>query len=56
MAMARVIMVDDSGLYRLITVHWLECNRLIMTASIRSMDAVAWIKKYLVAASVDRGL
>lgn len=25
-------------------------------ASIRSMDAVAWVRKYLVAASVDRGL
>lgn len=25
-------------------------------ASMRSMDAVAWVRKYLVAASVDRGL
>lgn len=28
----------------------------MITASIRSMDAVAWVRKYLVAASVDRGL
>lgn len=28
----------------------------VITANIKIIDAVAWIRKYLVAASVDRGL
>lgn len=32
------------------------CIKLIIAAIIRSMEAVACVKKYFVAASVDRGL
>lgn len=31
-------------------------SRLVTAANIRSMDAVAWVNRYFVAASVDRGL
>lgn len=31
-------------------------NRLVIAAIMRSMDAVACVRKYFVAASVDRGL
>ena len=37
-------------------VHWPECNRLMMTAIISSRDAVACVRKYLVEASMARGL
>lgn len=40
-AMAKVIMIDDNGLCRFMTVHWPECNKLIIMASMRSIDAVA---------------
>lgn len=52
---ARVRMVDAVGFIMFVMVHWPEYKRLMITASIRSMDAVAWVRKYLVAASVERG-
>lgn len=48
--------MDATGLNSFITVHWPENIRLIMTAIISSIEAVDWVKKYLVAASVARGL
>jgi hypothetical protein len=35
--------------------HWSESSRLITIAISSSIDAVACVMKYLVAASVDRG-
>ncbi|MCQ7618886.1 hypothetical protein NP202_24015, partial [Salmonella enterica] len=37
-------------------VHWLVCRKLFIIASMRIMEAVAWERKYFVAASIDRGL
>lgn len=54
-ARARVRIVEAVGLVILVVVHWLESSRLVITASISSMDAVVWVRKYLVAASVERG-
>lgn len=51
----RVRIVDAVGLIMFVIVHWPEYNRLMITASIKSIDAVAWVRKYLVAASVERG-
>lgn len=48
--------IDATGLNNFITVHWPENIRLIMTAIISSIEAVDWVKKYLVDASVARGL
>lgn len=56
MVNASVIMIDAVGLNGFMTVHWPEYIKLITTASINSIEAVACVKKYLVAASVDRGL
>lgn len=56
MVRARVMMMDAVGLDKFMIVHWPEYIRLIIIASIRSIEAVACVKKYLVAASVDRGL
>lgn len=56
MARARVIIREAVGSSMLVTVHWPECSRLIIMASISSMDAVAWVRKYLVEASMARGL
>lgn len=56
MARARVIMAEAIGLRMFVTVHWPEWRRLMMMASMSSMDAVACVRKYLVDASVDRGL
>lgn len=39
-----------------VIVHCPEYIRLIMMANTRIIDAVACVKKYFVAASVDRGL
>lgn len=52
---ARVRMISAIGLIMLVVVHWPECSKLITTASMSSIDAVAWVRKYLVAASVERG-
>lgn len=56
MARAIVISMEAVGLNNFITVHWPENIRLIMTAIISSIEAVDWAKKYLVDASVARGL
>lgn len=56
MVSASVMIMDAVGLNSFMTVHWPEYIKLIITANIRSMEAVACVKKYLVAASVDRGL
>lgn len=56
MAKARVIIVEEIGLSMLVMVHWPECSRLVIMASMSSMDAVAWVRKYLVEASMARGL
>lgn len=55
MARAMVRIIEDVGLIMFVTVHWPEDIRLIVIARRRSMDAVAWVRKYLVAASVERG-
>lgn len=56
MVRAIVMNIDATGLNSFITVHWPENIRLIITAIISSIEAVDWVKKYLVAASVARGL
>lgn len=53
---AIVMSIDATGLNNFITVHWPENIRLIITAIISSIEAVDWVKKYLVDASVARGL
>lgn len=47
---------DATGLVIFIIDHCPEYIRLIVKAIISIMDAVAWVIKYFVAASVDRGL
>lgn len=54
--MATVIMFDVIGCGVFSTVHWPVSSRLIMIPSMRSMDAVAWARKYFVDASMVRGL
>lgn len=56
MVSANVIIMDAVGLNSFMMVHWPEYIKLMIIANIRSMEAVACVKKYLVAASVDRGL
>lgn len=56
MARARVIIVDAVEFRGFVMVHWPEYTRLITIANMSSMDAVAWVKKYFVEASMDRGL
>ena len=56
MARAIVMSIEATGLNNFITVHWPENIRLIMTAIINSIEAVDWVRKYLVDASVARGL
>lgn len=53
---ARVMTVDASGFVMFVTVHWPEYRRLVTIASMSSIDAVAWVRKYFVAASTARGL
>lgn len=55
-ARAIVISIDAIGLNSFITVHWPEYIKLIMMAIISSIEAVDWVRKYLVDASVARGL
>lgn len=55
-ARAMVITVDAIGLGIIETVQCPECSRLIIMPSIRSMDAVACVRKYFVEASMARGL
>ena len=56
MARAIVISIVATGFNNFITVHWPENIRLIMTAIINNIEAVDWVRKYLVDASVARGL
>lgn len=56
MARAIVIRIDAVGSNNFMIVHWLECIRLIIIASMSNEDAVACVKKYLAEASVARGL
>lgn len=56
MARAIVMIAEAVGLVMCETVHWPECKRLRIMANINSIDAVACVRKYLVAASVARGL
>lgn len=51
-----MIMVGVKWFCGLINVHWPESRMLSVIAIIRIIDAVACVKKYLVAASVDRGV
>ncbi|WP_337897614.1 hypothetical protein, partial [Mesomycoplasma ovipneumoniae] len=44
------------GLNSFITVHWPENIKLMIMAIISSIEAVDWVRKYLVYASVARGL
>lgn len=56
MVRAKVMIVDASGLVMFVTVPWPECRRLVTIVSIRSIHAVACVRKYFVAASMDRRL
>ena len=56
MARATVITVDAVGLNTFVMVHWPEQSKLMMTAIISNMGVVACVKKYLVEASMARGL
>lgn len=49
-------MFDATGLGMFSTVHCPVSSRLMIIPSIRSMDAVAWVRKYFVEASMARGL
>lgn len=51
-----MITVDATGLGIIEIVQCPEYSRLIMMPSIRSMDAVACVRKYFVEASMARGL
>lgn len=52
---ARVKIIDAVGLIIFVTVHWPVHSKLMITANISNIDAVAWVRKYLIAASVERG-
>ena len=56
MARAIVMSINATGLNSFITVHWPENIRLIIMAIISSIEAIDWVKKYLVDASVAHGL
>lgn len=56
MARAIVMSMEAVELNSFVTVHWPENIRLMMTAIINSIEAVDWVRKYLVDASVARGL
>lgn len=53
---AIVIMADAIGLFSFIMDQLPVYSKLMVVARIRSIEAVACVKKYLVAASVVRGL
>lgn len=55
-ARAILIIVAAVGLNIFVTVHRLEYSKLMIIAIISSMEAVAWVRKYFVAASIARGL
>ena len=49
-------MFDTIGFGVFRTVHCPVNNKFIIIPSMRSIDAVAWVRKYFVAASTARGL
>lgn len=53
MVRAIVISIDAVGLNNFITVHWPENIKLMITAIISNIEAVDWVRKYLVDA-LDR--
>lgn len=53
---AIVIIIDAVGLINFIIDQCPVYSRLVIAAIMRSIDAVACVRKYFVAASVDRGL
>lgn len=56
MVSAVVISRGGVGLFELSTVQLPEYMRFRRIAIIKIIEAVAWVRKYFVAASVDRGL
>ena len=56
MVRAIVITTDTVGLKIFVMVHWPEYNRLRRKAIICNIDVVACVRKYLVDASIARGL
>ena len=48
--------MEAVGLNNFIMVHWPENIKLMIMVIISSIEAVDWVKKYLVDASVARGL
>lgn len=56
MVRAVVTIMDEVWLNIFVVVHCPEYRRLIITPSMSSIDAVACVRKYLVEASIDRGL
>ncbi|WP_337904971.1 hypothetical protein, partial [Mesomycoplasma ovipneumoniae] len=55
-ARAIVMSMEAIGLNSFITVHWPENMKLMIMAIINSIEDVDWGRKYLVDASVARGL
>lgn len=49
-------MEETNWLYMLVVPHWPEYMAFITIVNISNIEAVACVRKYLVAASVDRGL
>ena len=56
MVRAIVMSIDAVGLNNFIMVHLPENIKLMIMAIISNIEAVDWVKKYLVDASVARGL
>lgn len=54
-ARARVIMVRGKGCERSLIFHWPVIQAFIELAKRIIAAAVAWVRKYLVEASIDRG-
>ncbi len=55
MASARVIKIEAVELDIWKRVHWLVIQALWIMANMTTIEAVACVRKYLIAASVDRG-
>ena len=56
MVRAIVMSMDAVGLDNFIMVHWPENIKLMIMAIISNIEAVDWVRKYLVDASVAHGL
>lgn len=54
--MAIVIVMEASGFVNFRIDQWPVYSRFMIAAIMRSIEAVACVRKYFVAASVDRGL